>query len=184
LKRERRTPRIECWVPREYQSGAETIRGLTVVVNCCNRQYNFLEFCYNIFKLAVSTDPSKGNIQGTDSCSVRSVTLYYLNSRKVTCLTPFTCSFSSIFLSPPYQRSRPLQGKPNENTFPQTMCTCSQLPTAVSKRIQTLYGKERRQHSIHIAKKVQVCQPKHNNLPSPFNTNQPMLDYRFIFSSL
>jgi hypothetical protein len=70
--------------------------------------------------------------------------------------------------------------------FPQTMYTCSQLATAKSKRIQTLYGKELRQHSIHIAKQVRVwiaLQTKNKTLPFPLNINQPMLEDQFIFSS-
>ena len=36
------------------------------------------------------------------------------------------------------------------------MYTCAWLATTISKRIQTLYGKEACQHSIHIAKQVHV----------------------------
>ena len=36
------------------------------------------------------------------------------------------------------------------------MYTCAQLATAISRRTQTLYGKETRHHSIYIAKQVHV----------------------------
>ena len=48
---------------------------------CFNRLPNLPHFGYNVFKLAVSTDPSQGIYRGIESLSARSVTRYSLKSR-------------------------------------------------------------------------------------------------------
>ena len=68
--------------------------------------------------------------------------------------------------------------------FPQTMYTCSQLATAKRKRIQTLYGEDLCQPSIHIAEQLHVWMTlQTKNKTFPLNINQPMPDDQFIFSS-
>jgi len=67
--------------------------------------------------------------------------------------------------------------------FPQTMYTCSQLTTSISKRIQTLYGKEVRQDYSQAGARMDRIAIQNITLPFPFNLNQPMPDDHFIFSS-
>jgi hypothetical protein len=57
------------------------------------------------------------------------------------------------------------------------MYTCAQLATAKSKRIQTLYGKETHQRSIHMANQVDMWIALLTKMKLYlFNVNQPMPD--------
>ena len=59
------------------------------------------------------------------------------------CVCVCVCVYFSTF-----SKKQATEGKTQMKTFPQTVYTSAQLNTAISKRKQTLYGKETRQHCI------------------------------------
>jgi hypothetical protein len=126
--------------------------------NMCNSPPNLPNFSYNVFKLAMSADPSQGIYRRIEIRSAHSVTLYWLKS--CNWLTPSACSFSSIYICvclSPFVKTTSHCKKNPVKTIPWTMNTCTQLITAISKRIQTIYGKEASQHSTHISWQVHMC---------------------------
>jgi hypothetical protein len=91
--------------------------------------------------------------RGNRSRSTYSVTLYSFKSGNWLSTTVcLACSFSNVF--PPCQRNKPSVGKTHVTNPVNKMNTCAEMATAISKRIQTFYGREACQSSTHITCQV------------------------------
>jgi hypothetical protein len=113
---------------------------------------NMPDFWVTIFcELVISMIPSQGTYRGNRSRCTYHVPLYSLKS----CNWLNACSFSNV-CPPLSEKQATCRKNPCNNISLKQKNTCAQLATAISKRIQTSYGKAVCQHSTHTACQMQV----------------------------